>query len=86
MSPAGQENLFVAYFVQLMSRICTSRFSTWWTTLHVPRNSEESMWCSTACRMSSCKMEGAREGRRRARSLEAHGPAGQFKPLWTLLT
>ena len=44
MSPAGQENLFVAYFVQLMSRICTSRFSICWTTLL--RNSEDKILTS----------------------------------------
>ena len=44
MSTAGQENLLVAIFVQLMSRKGTTRFSTWWTTL--PRNSEDKILTS----------------------------------------
>ena len=44
MSTAGQENLFVAIFVQLMSRKGTTRFSTCWTTL--PRNSEDKILTS----------------------------------------
>ena len=44
MSPAGQENLLVANFVQLMSRIRKTRFSTCWTTL--PRKSEDEILTS----------------------------------------
>ena len=44
MSTAGQENLLVAIFVQLMSRKGTTRFSTCWTTLL--RNSEDKILTS----------------------------------------
>ena len=44
MNTAGQENLLVAIFVQLMSRKGTSRFSICWTTLL--RNSEDKILTS----------------------------------------
>ena len=60
MSPAGQENLFVAIFVQLMSRKGTTRFSTCWTTL--PRNSEDKILTSVYVVLDCMSHEFMRNG------------------------